>query len=110
MKAKTPMSVSNIVDLAGLKRYASQMFDAILLVINGNISFGDNIQSTTLPVDFNKANTDIQVGHNLGRAPNGYIVVGRSASMTVYDGAQAADADNLYLRSSATGTARILVF
>jgi hypothetical protein len=54
-----------------------------------------------------------QVPHNLGRKPNGYLIVGRSANAVVWDDAagNAALADkSLKLRASAAVTVALWVF
>lgn len=60
-------------------------------------------------VFFTSAGADVNVPHGLGRIPAGYLVVGRSASITVYDGAAPSSADYLVLRASGAGSAQVLV-
>jgi hypothetical protein len=58
-----------------------------------------------LRFSFPSADVDVAVSHGLGRAPEGYIVVGRSAGVTVYNGSASSSEDLLVLR--ATGAAEV---
>ena len=58
---------------------------------------------------FTGPGVDVAVEHKLGRIPVGYLVVKRTASMTVYDGVASSSEDWLVLRASAAGTAYVLV-
>jgi hypothetical protein len=93
-----------------LPRYTAIALDAIIGTINGNLDFQTNFNAKTSSVIFSAANTDTAVIHGLGRVPIGYIVYGTTAAMSIYDGATPSTSQLLYLRASATGTARILIY
>jgi hypothetical protein len=61
-------------------------------------------------VEFETADTDVTVDHDLTRVPMGYFVVGLSGNMTVYNGSVGWTAEQLSLRASAAGTASLLIF
>lgn len=91
-------------------RYITRFLTQVAEAMNNNLSFVDNFNASTVAVPFSTANTDTAVLHGLGRVPVGYIVIGQNAAMSVYDGASANTTSLLYLRSSAVGTARLLVY
>lgn len=93
-----------------LPRYTSIVLGDIVGTINGNLDFATNFNAKTSSVIFSAANTDTAIIHGLGRVPTGYIVYGATAAMSVYDGATPSTSQLLYLRASATGTARILIY
>lgn len=109
MKITVATDLSNIKD-EDITRFVSQFTSQTADIINGNISFADNFKAQTLSVTFSSANTDVQVSHGLKKVPTGYIIVGASSAMSVYDGSSSNTADLFYVRSSATGTARILIY
>lgn len=104
-------------DVTGLspedfQRYAAQILRDLVDAVNGNLTFSENFSGRLITIAFSGANTDTSAAHGLGRLPAGYIVAGLSAAMTVYDASSNnPDTDKLiFLRSSATGTAQVLVF
>ncbi len=109
MKIKTIQTLSNIETLEELIKFVSISFDDVVNVVNGNIGF-DNLGVFMLNATFSAANAEITFEHKLGRAPSGYLVKGLTAAMTVYDGVTANTADKIYLKSSAAGTARLIIF
>lgn len=97
-------------DDENVKRFTSLALDQIQQILNNGIMFSDNFDAKQLNVTFSAANTDTAAIHGLGRVPGGYVLVGANAAMSVYDGASASTSQVLYLKSSATGTARLLVY
>lgn len=93
-----------------IPRYLTIVLADIVKQINGGLDFGTNFNASSVSAIFSSANTDTAISHGLGRVPAGYLVLGSSAAMQVYDGVT--DDSNLlaYLRSSAVGTANILFF
>lgn len=67
------------------------------------------IAQDPIEVKFTASGVDVVVAHGLGRVPVGYFVVGKSAGVTVYDGAASSSADYLVLRATGAGTVRVLV-
>lgn len=110
MKAQLPLSLSKITDSEEFQKYAAQSFDALLSVVNGQVQFSDNIKSQIIEVNFNVADTELPVKHGLGIVATGYFKIGSSAAMSLYDGLQASTVDTVYIRSSAVGIARVMVF
>jgi hypothetical protein len=110
VKIQSPKSPTNVEDWIELKRFTSIALDDILSVLNGNIGFTDNCLTTLVSVTIGTANKDVEVRHNLGFTPNGYIVAGLTKNMVIFDGTQAATKTTLYVQGSASGVARLLVF
>lgn len=109
------MKISASSDIDKLKaeevqKYVALYLDQVTNLVNGNLSFADNFNAKLLTVTFSAANTDVASIHGLGRVPSGYFLVGSTAAMSIYDGASANTSSLLYLRSNATGTARLVVF
>lgn len=103
------ITTSNVKTWEELKRYASQAITACIDTINGNLDY-DNFKSTTVDVTFAAANTSTKVSHTLGRMPKGYHATNLSVSMVVYKGDPAYSDSEIFLKSSAIGTATIIVF
>lgn len=108
MKVRASPDVSNLPDLDQVKRFATIVLREITDVLNGQITFVDNIRQEIHSVTFDAADTDVSVSHGLGRVPTGVVVLGLTAAMIVYDGSTGNTVDAVYLRSSATGTARVM--
>jgi len=79
-------------------------------ILNNGIRFSDNFDSQILDVTFSAADSDLTVNTRLRRIPTGYIVLGRSAAMAIYNGSLPNKTDVLYLRSNVVGTAKVMVF
>lgn len=109
MKISASHDVSNVID-SDLRRFLTAFNSQVVQVMNGNIEFNENTKSQKVSVVFSSANTEVAVGHGLGRNPNGYILVGATAAMSLYDGSSANNDKTLYLKSSASGTAQVMVF
>lgn len=110
MKLKTSITVSNVSTWEELRRFVSQMTSDLVDIINGHISFTDNCDISLITVSFPGSGTTVKTAHGLKRMPTGYIVAGLSASLVVFDGNKANTTDDIYLQSSAAGTAQIMVF
>lgn len=93
-----------------LPRFLTLFGEQVARALNNGLDFETNFNSKSVSITFSSANTDASVAHGLGRVPVGYIIIGLSAALTVYDGVGANTTTNLFLRASATGTARLLVY
>jgi hypothetical protein len=93
-----------------LQKYTTLALNDIVQTVNGKLEFGPNISGRMVVVQFTAANTDTTMAHGLGKTPSGYLVIGLSASMIVYNGTVANTSTNVILRSSAIGTATLFVF
>ncbi len=102
--------IDKIPDAKDQVRFISQFFDQLKQLLNGGLTFVDNFASKNVSVTFSAIATDTAVAHGLGRVPTGYLVIRKSASMVVYDGAAVWTASSIYLKSSATGTITVMVF
>lgn len=78
--------------------------------VNGGLLFGQNIKGQILSITFAIINTNTTVSHRLGFIPTSYIVIGLSASLTVYDGTISFTSSQITLKGSALGTARLFIF
>jgi len=104
-------SSSNITEIPTNEekiRYIQLFLQDTQQVVNGRLDLATNTNSPVVSQAFSAANTDTTVNHNLGRAPRGYLVVGRTAAMIIYDGTVASNATTITLKSSAVGTARFI--
>jgi predicted RNA-binding protein with EMAP domain len=109
MKIKTILSVTNVEDWNELRRFVTQMIDSIIDTVNGKLDFQENIVSSIHSVVFPSANTQIEVSHGLGKIPTGYILVKASAAMSIYDGTSSNTDNKLYIKSTAQGSATVIV-
>lgn len=111
MKISLPIDTSNLkVDDPQYTSYTSQLFSAILQVLNGEITFNDNCKTTFLTVVFNSANVQQSLVHGLNKIPMGYILVGSKVATQLYDGTTPSSAQAIYLKSTVATTARVLIF
>lgn len=112
-RVKGVPSLSEVPTWQDLRRYASIAVERIMGQLNGGLSFGENITASGPSVVTFASATDIQVvGHNLGRVPQGFIVVKLDAAITVYQPSGDENAwqnDKIFLRASGAGTATLYV-
>lgn len=111
MKISENEGIDNQKTLDGVKLQVQRFANQVEQVVNNGLSFADNFKSQTIIVNFTVANTDTQIRHQLGSIPVGYIPIGKSVSLDIYDGST--DVFNktfVTLKSSAIGTATILIF
>lgn len=109
------MKITNSTDLSNIAqedvtRYVSAVLAQVSTILNAGINFQDNFSAQRVSVTFGSANVETVVRHNLGRVPVGYLPLTLSAAMILYNGTSGNDDSALYLKSSATGTATVLVF
>lgn len=93
-----------------LPRFIDIFAQDVVNVVNGNLEFGTNVKTSLISAAFTSANTDATFNHSLGKVPTGYLVAGLSASMVVYAGSNASTNKTITLKSSAIGTASLLLF
>lgn len=110
MKISSSPDLSNIETIEEVRRFATLVLKDIVNAINGNLSFRDNFKANILGVSFDSANTEVQFTHTLGQTPSGYILIQAGAAMTLYDGTGGNTDSLVYLRSSAAGSGKILLF
>lgn len=90
-------------------RYLSMFAEQVTQALNGNLD-ATNFNAKLVSVPFGAANTDTAVIHGLSRVPTAYVINGTTAAMSIYDGLTPSTSSVIYLRSSAPGTARILIY
>lgn len=111
MKLASSQGISNQQTWEGLRRQTQILATKLEELLNNGINFKDNFQSQSISVAFTAADTDLQIAHQLNIVPTGYLVTNKSVSLDVYNGSS-----NIFnktfitLRSSAIGTATIMVF
>lgn len=93
-----------------LYRYIQLFMADVKNVVNGRLEVNKNLDVKIVNALFITANVNTDIVHGLGRAPIGYIEVGKSVSMIVYSGDGATNASTISLRASAAGTAKMLFF
>lgn len=93
----------------GLK-FTQKALENIQFILNNGITFTENFDAKFLTITFSAADTNVATFHGLGRVPTGYIVIGRSAAASIYNGSSANTSSLLYLRASAAATCRVMVF
>lgn len=109
MRIKAALDLAQLTTWQQLQRYVSDVIRQIVDLCNGKLSFSENFDCFTASVEFTSTSVDTAVPHGLGRAPNGYIIVKRSANMVIFDGSTENTDSVLYLRTSATGTASVII-
>jgi len=111
MKLSSSEGINNQSDLLGLKRITQVFAKAVELLVNGNITFKDNLRGKTVDASFLAANTDTQVNHGLTFIPSGYIVTSKDSGFVVYNGSVDVFTKTFVtLRASAIGNAQIWIY
>lgn len=110
MKFSASTDIDRLEGEEEVKRWVAIALDQVGQILNNGLLFSDNFNAKILTVTFPVANVEVASLHGLGRVPSGYIQVGQTAATIVYDGSSANTASLLYLRASAAGTVRILVY
>ena len=103
-------TISNLTTVDEIQRYTAISLGSIINVINGNLTFGENLSGSFNSATFTGAGQEQGISHGLKRVPQGYIVVGRSTGITIYNGENANTVSTLYLRSTGVGTISVFVF
>lgn len=104
------IDLSNLEDLKEFRKYVAIQNKLIVSIINGGLKFTDNIDARVVTAVFNSQDTDTLIQHTLGSTPRGYVIVGSTVALSIYDGTVPPDATQITLKASAAGTARILFF
>lgn len=107
-KIQNFVDLGSVKELSEFKRHGSIAIGNIADTVNGNLEFDSNLNTKTVTVTFDAANTDTMITHNLGRIPKGYLPSKQSANMVVFDGSKQDTINVSYLRSSAPGTITLI--
>lgn len=103
----------NNLDPKEFIRWCSAFVIDLVTQFNGKIDFVENIRASGIhEVVFIDSADIVSVPHNLGRVPDGFIVINLSAPITVYKPAGAAYGwtdTTIYLQASAGATASIYI-
>lgn len=106
---KTKADLGNLKSLEDIIRYVAIFAKDIVQTVNGRLEFDQNMKSDTVDVTFDSANTEVEISHDLGKVPSGYLVAKASAACAIYDGDRRNTATKIYLKSSDVSTVRIIV-
>lgn len=97
-------------DQKNFQRYSSKQMQDVVRILNKGILFADNFDGSIVTANFTAANTNLSLTHNLNRIPTGYVALSLSAAMIIYSGTTESSETQITLKSSAVGTAVILIF
>lgn len=107
-------SISQVDSLDDLKRYLAIYLAKLPQVLNGQVTFGDNIRSAgPLTVTFDYSGQVVAVNHNLNYVPAGYWVVYQNAAVIVYAadfGAYPWTNTQIFLTANGAAIAKVIVF
>lgn len=104
------MRIGRLSDIAGIKDYKiSVILKAIVQVVDGQLSFGDNIQGKIMRNIVFNANLDTPIVHELGRITNDFIVIGVNDYARFKRGSIGPTQDRIYLMCDSNVIADILV-
>lgn len=94
-----------------VQKYVDLFCQNVAEVVNGQLDFQTNFNSSVVSRSFSSANTDTVISHNLGRVPTGYLVASKSVSSDIYDGSSSASSSTITLKASvAPVTVTLVVF
>ena len=101
--------LGKIEDPQEFMRFASQLFSAIVGVVNGRLEFSNmSVQIVTHTFDF--ANQEYAIRHTLGRAAANYFQIKATAPGLLYDSGTAAQPGAIYLKSTVIATITMVIF
>lgn len=110
-RIKVPQSVSNTMDLEGLRRFAAKTLSDVVDEFNGKIDFQENIRAKVHDIVFVNADADTRINHGLDYVPAGYIVASLSKAAIVYNGDQASTRASIFLKCNAANTkVKLIIF
>lgn len=98
----------NVEGIEEVRTILTRLIQDVAGILNRGIRIGDQYPGNVQSVTFTGAGVEVQVLHGLGRVPDGYLVLSRSASVIIYDGASANTDSIGFLRASGAGTATVL--
>jgi hypothetical protein len=90
-------------------RFVDIFAQDVVQVVNGNIEPVSNIRCAFVPINFSEANTDVTVSHGLNKVPSACLPASLSTNMIIYSGSTANTANQITLKSSAVGSAVVLL-
>lgn len=108
-KIKASATLQNSEDLDQLRRFVSAFNEDAANQVNGRLTFGDNIKSTTpISISFTAAGS-IEVPHSFGEVPQGFLVIYKSAGVDIYAAATAWTDTKIFLTAGGAVNAKIIV-
>ncbi len=110
MSSLTASTDFTLVQGKDLDDFVSVFAQDVVHIVNGSLDFDTNFNAKEVTVNFTSANADTSVGHGLGRVPTRYIMTSASAAMSIYAATIASTSNTISLRSSAIGTATVLIY
>ena len=106
-------TLSNIRSVSEFMRFASTLMTKLTTEFNGQIDFVENIRAAgPYEIEFPDSSTVKTIEHNLGRLPDGFLVIDRDASAVIYrpsDARYEFTDKKIFLKASAAATATIYV-
>lgn len=110
MKVTATPDISNVETIDDVKRFSTACLKQLVESVNGNLILTENVKASVVSVSFGSADSDTAVAHNLGKPPVGFILCGASVAMSLYNGSTAANNTTIFIKSTAAGSASVLVF
>lgn len=77
--------LSNVSDPEQFKRFCAIVLGQVISVMNGSLDF-TNLKTQQVDVEFETANGNLAIQHNLGKTGVNFIVVSKSATCDIYRG------------------------
>ncbi len=110
MSSITASTNFTLVTGKDLDDFVSVFAEDVIHIVNGGLDFDTNFNAKEISFNFTAADVDTSAGHGLGRVPTRYIVTSASAAMAIYTATLASTSSTMYLKSSAIGTATVLIY
>lgn len=111
MNIKLPIELSNLSnDPRSFFKSCTEVLNRITTILGGEVDLTENCKTTFAGVSFAASGVDVAITHGLNRVPKGYIVAGKSVTMDITDGSGSNTTKTLFIRSTAVGYARLLIF
>lgn len=107
MKPWMPFQIQSVNSWEDLRRFTSQGFQNLYSLMNGNVSFQDNINCQIK--DLVLSTDTSTISHNLGKIPYGFLVLNQNANANIWSASFSWNENSIYLTASATVTAKIAI-
>lgn len=110
-KVKQNFITSTLDSWQEVQRFASAITTDLISQVNGNLLFGDNIQSAgPYTLTFSSSSDIKTISHTLGKVPSGILEIYKSSAIITYAPSgnnYAWTSANVYLQSNGAGTVKL---
>lgn len=109
MKPNYEYSLNSITGMKELAAKVSVALKNIFDIFTNNVTFSENMLCTIVQGVVLQNSVELGISHNLGKIPQGYLIINQSAGAFIYRGSGIWNDRQIYLISSADVVADIII-